>query len=69
MKLKAHNKALSDFVKAKNDSLLREVADKVAIKEIDFGSLERGEWGGVIGKTKANIIALFRELEAQVRSR
>lgn len=53
-------KRKDELIKSKNDALLSELAAKVSVKELNFGSIDTKNWAGGVSKSKTAFIALFR---------
>lgn len=57
-------KRKDDIIRAKTDALAAEVANKIQIKELNFGNIFDGKnWASGVSKSKAAIVAFIRELE------
>jgi hypothetical protein len=53
-----------DIIRAKTDALAAEVANKLQIKELNFGSaLDGKNWASGISRSKAALVAFYREIE------
>jgi len=53
-----------DIIKAKTDALASEIANKLQIKELNFGNLLDGKnWSSGVSRSKAALVAFVREIE------
>ena len=63
VQLTAELRRKDDIIRAKTDTLAAEVANKLQIKELNFGNLLDGKnWSSGVSRSKAALIAFVREL-------
>jgi hypothetical protein len=64
VQLTADLRRKDDIIRAKTDALAAEVANKLQIKELNFGNaLDGKNWASGISRSKAALVAFYREIE------
>ena len=65
--LTAELRRKDDIIKVKTDALTAEVANKIQIKDLHFGSLLEGRnWSSGVSRSKVALIAFVREIETVI---